>query len=156
MEAVFAKVPGGLLLPACTDAKRFVAALSRDEGVLVTVSKVTDLRLLRKLFTLLELAFDAWEPNEDLLVIGESRRKDFDRFREGVLILAGHCDAHYDRYGTVTLTARSISRVECDGYEFERVYRAVLDVVWSRVLRYVRYASPAHAERVVEKLLAYE
>lgn len=156
MQAVFAKVPGGLLMPVCTDAKRFLAALSRDEGVLVEASKVTDLRLHRKLFALLELAFDAWEPNDDLVVIGESRRKDFNQFREGVLVLAGHCDASYTGAGVVRLKARSISLLECDGYEFERIYRAVLDVVWTRVLKYVRYTSPAAAERVIEELLTYE
>lgn len=156
MQAVFAKVPGGLLMPACTDAKRFIASLSRDEGVLVEVSKVTDMRLHRKLFALLELAFDAWEPNDDLLVLGESRRKDFNHFRSGILILAGHCDAQYSSSGVVRLNARSISLSECAGHEFELVYRAVLDVVWSRVLKYVRYTSPAQAERVIDELLTYE
>lgn len=156
IRATFAKVPGGLLLPVCNDAKRLMASLRRDEGVVVDATKATDMRLHRKLFSLLELAFDAWEPDDDLRVIGESRRKDFDHFRSGVLILAGHCDANYSSSGSVRLRARSLSMAECDGYEIEKIYRSVLDVVWSRVLRYVRYSSPAAADRIVEELLTYD
>ena len=72
------------------------------------------------------------------------------------LILAGHYDVVYKSTGTFMLVARSLSTNLCDGYRFEQVYRAVLDVVWTRVLRHIRYASPEEADRVVDELISFD
>ena len=156
MDAYFSRQNGGILIPLDNNAKHFVASLAVGEGVRVQAFKVTDMRIHRKMFALLNLAFECWEPNDDLLVIGESRRKDFDHFRNRILILAGHYDVVYKSTGTFMLVARSLSTNLCDGYRFEQVYRAVLDVVWTRVLRHIRYASPEEADRVVDELISFD
>jgi hypothetical protein len=156
MECFFAKSPNSGLMPVGPEAERFLASLRAGGGVTVSVVSLADARLLRKLFSLFELAFDAWEPNEDLIVRGESARKDFDQFRKDVLILAGHYNRYVNARGEVRLEAKSLSPAKCEGVDLQCIYRKVLDVVWSRILRHVRYASPAEAERVIEKILTYE
>lgn len=156
MEAFFAKSPNGWLMPVGPEAERFVASLSAGQGVAVDAHSVADVRLLRKLFSLMALAFEAWEPNPDLVEHSDSVRLDFDRFRKDLLILAGHYNRYVNAAGEVRLEAKSLSPAKCEGIDLQCIYRKVLDVVWTRILRHVRYASPIEAERVIEKLHTYE
>lgn len=156
MQAIFAKAEGQVLVPVDAGATRFLRALKIGEGMAVEAKKLRNVRFHRKFFKLLRLAFDSWQPNEDLRRDGICVRKDFEAFREHVLILAGHCDATYGADGSVRLTPRSIAFDACDDFEFERVYQAVLDVVWTRVLRQVRYRSPQEVEAVAQQLVTFE
>lgn len=156
MQAYFVKGPGGCLMPVGPEAEQFVASLSAGGGMMVDVERVQHPKLRRKLFVLFHLAFDAWEPNEDLVVRGECKRKDFTQFRKDLLILAGHYRRYVNAAGEVRLEAKSLSLAECEGLELQGIYRKVLDVVWTRILRHVRYANPAEVERVIEELNTHE
>ena len=54
------------------------------------------------------------------------------------------------------LEAESLSFASMDEDRFEQVYRAVLAVVWNRVLRAKGYASEEEVERIVNRLLEFE
>ncbi len=156
MQAIFAKAQGQVLVPVDAGATRFLKSLKMGEGMAIEAKKVRNIKFLRKFFKLLRLAFDSWEPDPDLRRDGICIRKDFEAFREHVLILAGHCYATYGADGSVRMHAKSIAFDSCDDFEFEEVYEAVRDVVWSRVLRQVRYRSPLEVEMVAEQLSTFD
>ncbi len=155
MKCVFAKGQGNVLIPADPAAEQFIASLKLGSGAAVEVKKARNIRFHRKFFALLQLAFDIWEPTGEKVWKGVPIRKDFERFREDITILAGHYDVSYALDGSVKLTAKSISFANCDEHEFESVYQAVLDVVWEKILREANFRSKAEVENVVNQLMAY-
>ena len=155
MRYVFAKAKGGVLVPADPAAEKFVAGVRIGEGVTVEARKSRNVKFHRKLFSLLHLAFDLWEVPADRLHAGEPVRKDFEKFREDITILAGHYDSVFGVDGSVRLVARSISFANCDEHQFQEVYRGVLDVVWDKVFRQAHFRDKDEVERVVMELMSY-
>jgi hypothetical protein len=146
----------GVLLPVDHASIQFLATLKKGHGVALDVKAARNVKFHRKLFALLNLAFEVWQPNEDLRFDGISVRKDFESFRKMVLILAGHADVSYGLDGAVHFEARSISFAQCDELSFAPVYKAVLDVVWERILKFGRYRSLAEVESVASRLLGFD
>ncbi|MBN3839236.1 DUF1367 family protein [Burkholderia sp. Ac-20349] len=153
---MFQKVRGNLLAPVDPAAEKFLAGLKLGDGANVEVTKGRNVRFHRKFFALLQLAFDVWDPPADRTYKGEPIGKEFESFREDILILAGHCEAHFGIGGAVRLKAKSISFAKCDEYDFNDVYGSVLKVVWDKILRHAKFASEQEVEQVVNQLLAFE
>lgn len=156
MKAMFQKVKGNLLAPVDPSAEKFLAGLKLGDGANVEVTKARNVRFHRKFFALLQLAFDVWEPPADRTYKGETIGKEFESFREDILILAGHREANFGIDGAVKFKAKSISFAKCDEYEFNDVYASVLKVVWDKILRHAQFASEQEVEQVVNQLLAFE
>lgn len=155
MLAYFARERGDILLPVCPNAERFVASLKTGYGVKVEVKRARNIRFHNKFFKLLRLGFEHWEPNPDLRRDGVSVVKDFDAFRENVLILAGHSEAVFNLDGTFVLHAKSIDFESCDDFEMENVYEAVLQVLESRILSQVNYRSRRDVDFVIRQLMSF-
>lgn len=155
MRCVFAKGQGNVLIPADPAAEQFLASLKLGNGMAVEAKKARNVKFHRKFFSLLQLAFDIWEPTGEKVWKGIPIRKDFERFREDILILSGHYDVSYGLTGETKLSAKSISFASCDEHEFERIYTAVLDVVWEKILREANFRSKAEVENVVNQLMGY-
>jgi hypothetical protein len=155
MECVFAKAPGGTLVPCDPAAEAFIASLKAGYGVSLSVKKHRNVKHHRKFFTLLGLAFDMWRPSAGLEYKGRPVRRDFERFREDITILAGHYEQVFRLDGSVRLVAKSISFAKCDQLEFDAVYKSVLDVVWDKVLREANFRSEQEVENVVAQLMSY-
>jgi hypothetical protein len=163
MKAVFMRVKGNNLVPVDPYAEQMLARCKIGEGLTVEATKTRNIRFHRKFFALLNLAFSMWDPYEDYIdhetgeIIVTPSFKDFDSFREEVLIMAGHCDQVFSLNGkSFKLRAKSISFAKCDEYEFERVYRNVLTVIWNRLLRDKQFDSPEAVDAVVMQLMGYE
>lgn len=155
MKCAFAKAQGGMMVPADPAAEEFVRSIKAGAGMVVEVKKARNIRFHRKFFSLLQLAFDVWEPHGERTWNGMAVRKDFERFREDITILAGHYDVSYGLDGNVKLAAKSISFGNCDDLEFERVYNGVLDVVWEKILKEANFRSKEEVESVVCQLMEY-
>ena len=155
MKCAFAKGAGNTLIPADPDAEKFIASLKLGAGATVEVRRARNIKFHRLFFSLLQLAFDMWEPKGEKVWKGEPIQKNFDRFREDVLILAGHYEASYSVDGSVKLRAKSISFANMGEDEFREVYRGVLDVVWEKILREANFRSKDEVENVVNQLMAY-
>lgn len=155
MRCVFAKGKGNVLIPADPAAEEFISSLKLGNGASLEAKKARNVKFHRKFFSLMQLAFDIWEPNGEKVWKGIPIRKDFERFREDILILSGHYDVSYGLTGDAKLTAKSISFANCDEHEFERVYQGVLDVVWEKILREANFRSKAEVENVVNQLMGY-
>lgn len=143
------------LMPFDEPSREALTKLKTGAGVWVEVTQARNLKFHRKLFGLLNLAFDLWEPVSKEWR-GEPVRKHFDRFREDITILAGHYEAIFDINGQTKLKAKSISFANCTEEEFAQVYKGILDVVWRRILRHANYKTPEDVDRVVNQLLGFE
>lgn len=154
-DIVLTKTPAGALVPMDEQARSYIAKLKTGKSVKVTIRRARNLFFHRKGFALFKLAFDAWEPQK-LQYRGEIVTKDFDRFRKDITIIAGFYTPVYNARGEVRLEAESLSFVSMDEERFDEVYRAVLNVVWARVLKNAGYESEAEVNRVIEELLRFE
>lgn len=108
----------------------------------------------RKFFSMLHFAFDSWEPKRKFKTYkGRPVAKNFERFREDVLILSGFSEQTFDLRGNMKLKAVSISFASMDDAEFERVYSAVATVILENVL--TSYSGREELDRVVDKMMGY-
>lgn len=155
MRCIFEKGPGDVLVPVDENAKKLVASVAFGDGFSVEAKKARNIKFHRLFFALLNFAFDMWDPPAEREFRGQPIQKNFERFREEVLILAGHYDPVYSLDGSLKLEAKSIAFANCDEHEFRGVYGAVLNVVWDRVFRGAHFRSKDEVEEVVRQLLAY-
>lgn len=126
------------LVPVDQSGAEFLSKLKLGQGVTVTVKRARNVGFHRKLFALLNLAFDAWEPVGNTYK-GQHVSKNFEQFRNDVTVLAGYYDTAITLKGDTRLTAKSISFANMSQEEFEALYSAVVDVVLQRILtRYTR------------------
>lgn len=155
MRLLMTKTPQQALVPFDAAARELIEKLKVGASVWVEVKRARNAKFHRKLFSLLNLAYDLWEP-EAKTYKGQPIAKNFDGFRRDIIILAGHYEAVYSLNGDVRLDAKSIAFDKCDEDEFEEIYKGVLNVVWDKVLRQVAgYGTPEDVDRVVNQLLAY-
>lgn len=153
-EILLTKALNGALQAADEGSLGLLAKIKTGELVRAEIKRVRNPRFHRKAFALFKLAYDHWEPSKGLEYKGQPVAKDFDRFRKELLILAGFYKAVYSTNGEIRLEAQSISFGAMDDARFEKVYRAVLDVVWRKIL--TTYKDAADIDRVVEQLLGFE
>ena len=155
-DLLLIKTHNGALAPADEEARALIDRLKAGQGVRATLRRARNIGFHKKMFALFKLSFDAWEPLTPLEYKGQPVSKDFDRFRKDMTILAGFYKAVYNARGEVRLEAESLSFASMDEERFEQVYRAILAVVWNRVLRAKGYASEEEVERIVNRLLEFE
>lgn len=153
MKCHFIKIGDGLLSAADEESRQYINKSRLGAGVAVEVTGARNIGFHRKLFALLRLAFDAWEPQ--VMWHGMPIQKDFERFRNDITILAGKYDVVVGIDGQPKPVARSISFNRMDGDEFSELYDKILDVVWDRILRHNHYRSRQEVDDVVAQLLAY-
>ena len=153
MKGYFEKRADGSLVACCENATKMVAAIKVGDGLSLEGRKARNLKFHRKFFALLNLGFDAWNPDPSSRYAELGIRKDFEKFREHITILAGHFEEGFSLDGDLVLKAKSISFAQMDELEFREVYSAVLGVVWDRVLRHENYESEDEVDRVVNELI---
>lgn len=146
----------GHLIPASIADQQAFQKLK--PGVVYKVEATTERNILfhRKLFAMLNLAFEHWEPppvDPKYEKFG-TPKKCPDRFREEILIAAGWCELVYSmKYGEVRYVAKSISFSKLDDdLVFEGVYNRCLDAVLNMVLKNYKRDD---LEQVIEQLLSF-
>ena len=155
-EIIVMKSPGGALVPADDEAAEFIAKMKTGQGVTGAFRKLRNVRFHRKVFNLFKLAFDAWEGHGEVEYGGVMVLKNFDRFRKDLTVLSGFYNATYTFRGDVRLEPKSLSFGAMCEEEFGRVYRAILNVIWGRVMQRKGFKSQEEVDAMVEKLLGYE
>ena len=156
MKVCVLKSPAGALIPADEEASDLLRKIKAGTPLSVDVKRIRNYKFHKKMFALFKLAFDVWEPVEPLEYKGVPVAKDFDRFRKDITIMAGFYKAVYNARGEVRLEAESLSFAAMSEERFETVFRAVLTVVWNRVLKAAGYASEEEVERVVNELMRFD
>jgi hypothetical protein len=156
MDIMLVKTPGGALAPVDAEAREMVDKLKLGQGIQASVRRARNVRFHRKGMALFRLAYDVWEPLTPLEYKGLPVAKDFERFRKDMTILAGFYKAVYNVRGEVRLEAESLRFSSMSEERFEEVFNAVLNVVWSRVLKAAGYASVEDVEEVIEELMRFD
>lgn len=155
VKAMFERVRGNLLRPVDPAAERLVESLKMGQGVVLEAKRSANVRFHRKLFALMNLAFELWEPPARE-VRGQAVSKNFETFRKDLVVLAGFYDAHYSPDGSVRFEPHSLSFKACEEDKRQQVYKGILGVVWERILRHAHFGSPDEVDAVVNQLLAFE
>lgn len=151
MKAHLIKLANGVFSPATAQDHAAFERVKMGRVIAVEWSQPRNYQFLRKFFALLNVAYESWEP-EDKLYKGEPVAKNFDQFRNDVVVLAGYYETTVTMRGDVRLIAKSISFASMGQDEFTALYDAVANVILSRVLRtYTR----EDLDTVVEKILGF-
>lgn len=106
----------------------------------------------RKFFSLLNIGYEAWEPEPINNKFGTAE-KNFDRFRSDCIILAGYYTQSIRVDGSVCVEAQSISFGNMEEEDFNKLYSAVINVLLSKVLR--TYNGREELESIVDKVLGF-
>lgn len=154
-ELVLTKTPSGALAPADGPSADYVGKMKLGAGLRGEFKRARDILKHRRMWALFNFAFDMWDAPQ-LEYQGLPVAKQLDRFRKDVTILAGYFEAVTNLRGEVRLEAKSIAFANMAQDEFDTLYRAVLNVVWERILKAKGYADPAAVDAIVDQLLRFE
>lgn len=155
MEGFFTRTPTGSLAPADNATAEWVGKLKIGQGVRAEIKRARDIRQHRRMFALFGFAFDNW--NAPVLEYdGQPVAKNFDQFRRNLTILAGYYIASPTIDGHVDLEAQSLAFHNMTQDVFEPCYKAILTVVWDRILSAKGYETPAKVDALVHELLRFE
>ena len=122
------------------------------EVVSAEVKRPRNYKFHKKFFSLLNYAFSIWEPeavNLDNTPVG----KNFDHFRDNIIILAGYYEAVMGIDGKAFLKAKSISFGKMGEDEFTCLFSKAIDVILKHIL--VNYTRE-DLDRVFENIIAYD
>jgi len=120
------------LIPADHEAEGWLR--KKKMGVIVSAEtkEVRNYAFHKKLFALLNLGFEYWEPGTISCDYGVPE-KNFTRFRKDVTILAGYYHSVIRLDGSVRIEADSISFAKMDDDTFADLYSSVLDALIKRI-----------------------
>jgi len=127
------KSAGNILIPADAEAVEAVTKFKLGRPFRAIVKMVRQYKFHQKYFTLLDFAFDLWEP-EIPTYKGQIVQKEKEEFRKNIIILAGYYKVVFDVNGNLKLRARSISFAKMDQDEFEKLYSATVNVILEKIL----------------------
>lgn len=148
---VLTKAAGGALIPVDQQALDFLAKLKTGAGVTVEIKRHRNPGHHRKFFALLNLAYEAWEPTEATYK-GQVVGKNFDQFRNDIVVLAGHYEMAVNLKGETRLTAKSISFASMGQDDFDALYSATVNVILAKILtKYTR----DDLDNVVNQILGF-
>ncbi len=151
MTEIYLKKVFGVLGPNDDDAKEYLEKLKSGEVIKATVTRPRNYDFHKKLFALLDVAYDAWEI-EPVEYKGVPIEKNKTRFRKDITIMAGFYEMVVNVKGEVRAQAKSISFASMSEDEFSELYSKIIDVILKRVLKnYTR----ADLDRVVEEVMSF-
>jgi hypothetical protein len=139
------------LIPSDATQLELFEELKPNGEYKVVLTQPRSLPLHRKFFALLDVAFEAWEP-EPQFYKGVQIEKNRERFRKDIIIMAGYFVPVVNVKGEVRLEAKSISFSRMDQTEFEALYSRVIDIILQKILmHYTR----DDLEEQVQKILGF-
>lgn len=133
MDAAFIRAQSGLV-PADDETRQWFGKLRMGAAVAARVSQTRNPLFHRKMFALMQLAFEHWSDTAPAVQFrGETVRPDFERFRKDVTILAGKFHTVVNIKGELRIEADSLAYGKMNNEEFEQLYSSILGVLMTRV-----------------------
>ena len=129
-DAFFLKTTARTLMPASDHDAELLKHIKIGQPTKLTFKRVRNYEFHKKLFALLNLAFDYWNPDNNQ--VGE---KNFEQFREDIIILCGFYEQWIRLDGSTRVVAKSISFASMSAEDFEKLYTKTIDVIIKHVLR---------------------
>lgn len=127
------KSAGNLLVPANDEAVEAVTKFKLGRPFKAIIKMVRNYLFHQKYFTLLNFAYDLWEPKLPTYK-GQVVQKEREEFRKNIIILAGYGYPVFDIFGNLKMRAKSISFASMEQEEFEKLYSATVNVILEKVL----------------------
>ncbi len=131
-DLTFTKYGPGTIGPSDKPTDDYCQKMKIGDTIHGKFTKMRNPLLHRKLFALLNLGFEYWEPGEINSKYGVPE-KNFERFRKDCIILAGYFHIVIRLDGTAKPEHDSISFANMDQDTFEKLYQAVLTVLIKRI-----------------------
>lgn len=132
METQWVK-QSGILIPANDETIDWLSKKKLGQVFRAEFKAMRNYLFHKKFFSLLNYAFDHWEPGEINTKYGKPE-KNFETFREYVTIKAGYFYLAFNPDGGFKVKAKSISFASMENDEFEKLYSAAIDVILKRIL----------------------
>jgi len=151
MSEVYLTNNGNGLVPSTAQDSEALGVLKLGEQVRARITRPRNLLFHRKFFAMLNVGFDAFTP----LVTeyqGHPVQKNFERFRQDVIIAAGYYDIVPAINGEARAIAKSISFGKMPEGEFQELYSRVADVLLQRILKNYNRED---LDRVVDDILGF-
>jgi len=146
MKTHWRKQPNGTLAPEDAGTLEWLKKIKIGDVVGAEFRRTRNYRFHCKFFSLLQYAFDVWEPGEGL------PEKNFKRFRKDMTIAAGYYTLVPNIRGELRAEADSISFGSMDADTFEELYEAVVKALLKWVLKnYTR----EDVDRVMQNIMEY-
>ena len=149
------KTTGGALIPLDPNTEETLKKIGTGSVLNGEFKKLRNPKFHRKVFALFNLGYEIWDAPE-LEYKGVQVQKNFDKFRNDITVIAGYFDAVPNMMGELQLVAKSISFGNMDDIEFEKLYKKVRDVIWTRILSSKGYDNPEAVDEIVNKLLEFD
>jgi hypothetical protein len=105
---------------------------------------------------MLNFFFELWEIPEGLEYNGLKPEKNFEQFRNDVLIAAGFRELTANVKGECRFRASSISFASMDDTRFSEVYKLVFNVCWKYVMGRISTYTPEQAENTINQMMSYD
>ena len=122
------------LVPADNETSEWYEKIKMGETVRwpSPPKKMRNVAFHRKLFALLNLAYEYWEPQEIDTKWGKPA-KNFDTFRKNLTVLAGYGHPVFNIDGSFKMEPDSISFGKMSQDDFDKLYSAILDKILERI-----------------------
>jgi LPS O-antigen subunit length determinant protein (WzzB/FepE family) len=124
------------LVPADNETNEYCKKLSLTDVLLGAFSKPRNYKYHRKYFSLLNTAFDIWDAPLETELHGQlvEVEKDFDEFREDIIILAGFYRIVAKPNGEVTYRAKSIKFSSMTEDKFQRLFSNTINAIIKHII----------------------
>lgn len=142
MKTYWRKLPNGTLAPEDDSTIEWLSKIKAGDVLGGEFKLARNYKFHCKWFTLVQFAFDNWEP-------AEGPEKNFERFRKEVTMLAGYYIEVPSIRGGVRYEAQSISFSKMDEETFTSLYDATVNALLKWVLK--TYAK-GDVDRVMSEL----
>ncbi|MGI3041163.1 DUF1367 family protein [Shewanella algae] len=154
-ELALIKTATGQLAPLAANDADYVQKMKIGEIARGKFKKDRNPQFHRKYMSLLNLAFDYFEP-KPVKYRGQqlTPAKNFDEFRRWIAVQAGFYDVVGYPDGSVRVRAKSISFANMGEDEFSGLYSVTIDVLLAHVL-FGKFKSSAEVDAAVDQLLRY-
>lgn len=132
-ELVLQKLANGSFVPVDESSKKYLNKIPVGQGITGKFKRHRNPGFHRKYFVLLHYAFDMWTPAVRQYK-GMVVHKEFEQFRNDIVVLSGHYETSVNLNGDVRLRAKSLAFDSMDQEEFQSVYEATITVILDRIL----------------------
>ncbi|NCP63170.1 MAG: DUF1367 family protein [Paraglaciecola sp.] len=148
--AYLRKLPGGYIPEDASNEPGVFDSIKNNEVIKIKFVRPRNYERHKKYFALLNIAFDAFEPNT--MHKGVLVDKNFERFRKDVIVQAGHYDVVVNINGELRLEAKSIRFSKMSEEEFNDLYNKSVNVILQKVLTTYTKADLDH---IVEQVIRF-
>ncbi len=131
MKIEMIKEPGGMFRPANDREQEKTSKFKTGEMYGVEVKLSRNIHFHRKVFAFFNFCFEYWNGDNDFQCEG----KQFDVFREHLIVLAGFYDRYHKIDGGVRVEAKSIAFASMSEEEFHKLYTALINAACKHIFK---------------------